>query len=608
MNTEHPWLPEDAGREFDPLGYNNIELDEETPFAVTPRGGARGVGRSCYQVDTRHGRYLVDCGLNQGGGEKFPDLRGLQPNSVDAVFLTHAHIDHCGGLPVLENQSILKDDAPILTTRGTADLAQLLLTDSLKIHKREAQARGAKQRFTEDDVDGVFERFEVIDYDSGRIESFAPVHDAETLRFRFGGAAHLLGSAWVSVERDGYRTVFSGDIGGRATHLPDVEPPPSADHLVTESTYGGLHSHRSFSDARTEVYRAITRALKDGDPVLIPTFAVGRAQTLLLLLKERLHTLPNGLDEQVQVVVDGMAQGATDLYHNHIRDTTYVSESIANRVENADDTTPFLPDGTIMPDGDSDRRDILDACASDDGRIPVIISPSGMLTGGNSPRYLAELIGRCDSARILLTGYQALGTPGRAIQNANDAGAEEAPVELETNPIGTDWPDDEAVAWSRTDDGERVTRVRVPTEWVQPVDGLSAHGSQAELTSFARDVSPETITLVHGPEHAQAELATHFAKNVESADQITRGRLLTPVAITHDPDVETSTVTDEMLSPNESETHKEQLDNLYDALSMIGEQVSDARNNALSEDQIRAIVRDEIEAATASAEGSTDGR
>ncbi len=114
--TEQPWLPNEIDETFDPLSYADMSPSPETPIVVTPHGGAGEVGRSCYQDDTQHGRYLVDCGLNQGRDEKFPDFRGLPPQSVDAVFLTHAHVDHCGGLPVLENRNLLADDASIFVT------------------------------------------------------------------------------------------------------------------------------------------------------------------------------------------------------------------------------------------------------------------------------------------------------------------------------------------------------------------------------------------------------------------------------------------------------------------------------------------------------------
>lgn len=595
-DDEFPWLPAEADESFDPLDHHDVEIDKETPMVVTPRGGAREVGRSCYQVDTEYGRYLVDCGLNQGGGGQFPDFRGLEPNSVDAVFLTHAHIDHCGGLPVLENRGYLKDDAPIITTPPTTQIAQTLLEDSLKIHKRESRLPSNEQQFNEQDVQDVYERFTPMEYGEGRVEEYAPVPDYEPLTFELGNAAHLLGSAWVALQVNGYRTLFSGDIGGRATHLPDISPPPKADHLVIESTYGSKHSHTSMSDARTEVYNAIERALKSREPVVIPTFAVGRAQTLLLLLTERLHTLPNNLDEDITLVLDGMAQEATQLYHTHTSDESYFDESIVNRVENGTDTL-FLPEGTELPESDEDRNRILEEFNPETGEnIPVVIAPSGMLTGGHSPRYITEFAARYDDANIILTGYQAVGTGGRALQAATESGADEVTVEFDTDPFDMDWPESDDVVWSTDEDGERVVRARIPTDWVKLVDGLSGHASQYTLLEFARDVSPETISLVHGPDHSQEALAQHFATNIESVDQVARSRMLTPIEVTRDPDLETASLSEDMFEPNRNDTYKEQFENLYELVSVLTDDVASVRNDAITnEDVIRDILREELE-------------
>jgi len=380
--TDRPWLPDDIDETFDPLSYADVSPAPETPIVVTPRGGAREVGRSCYQIDTQHGRYLVDCGLNQGHGEKFPDFRGLAPQSVDAVFLTHAHVDHCGGLPVLENRNLLADDAPILATPPTASIATLMLDDSLKIHQRETSHTGRIQQFTQRDVDAVCNRFHTVDYGGGRIAGVSPaVSDTEPAVFQFGNAAHLLGSAWVMLQSGGHRVVFSGDLGGRAPHLPDITPPPEADVLMLESTYGATHSHTSMSDARTALWRDIERALQTREPVLIPTFAVGRAQTLLLTLSERLHTLSADLRDRVEVVLDGMAVDATTIYHEYVTDESYVSESLVNRVEESGMTEPFLPETLTTPTSDQDRLEVLDRAARGDS-VPIIVSPSGMLTGG----------------------------------------------------------------------------------------------------------------------------------------------------------------------------------------------------------------------------------
>jgi|GEM_PF-980037 len=597
IDSEMPWLPADADQDFDPLEYAESHPSPETPLVVTPRGGDREVGRSCYQVDTEHGTYLVDCGLNQGEGDDYPDFRGLGPESVDAVFLTHAHIDHCGGLPVLEARGYLDDDAPIIATRPTIDLATTLLKDSLKIHRRETNRNGGQQQFTKQDVTAVFDRFEPVDYGGGRVGAVTTELERDPLVYQLGNAAHLLGSAWLMLQTEGYRVVFSGDLGGRASHLPDITPPPQADTLFLESTYGGTHSHTSFSDAQTTIYHAVERALNNREPVLIPTFAVGRAQTLQLLFADRLHTLPGDLTDRVRLVVDGMAQEATDLYHEYVTDADYMAESVVNRAVESGHETPFSPPQVVFPESDADRRAILeDVDPASGGKIPVIIAPSGMLTGGNSPRYLVELAARFHSATVLLTGYQAQQTTGRTIQNQVDAETAEVEFTTDAEPFGTDWPAADNVTWITTDGApEPTTRVTIPNDWVSMVGGLSGHAAQPGLLEFTRTVDPETIALIHGPDYAQEHLANHLAKNVESVENVTRSRRLTPIPIERETEPDTAALSPEMFD-GEHESAYDQLEDVFEVLAALNEEVADARSKR-SEAEIRAIVRDELEKA-----------
>ncbi|MCO8243638.1 MULTISPECIES: MBL fold metallo-hydrolase [unclassified Haladaptatus] len=599
FDTDTPWLPADAGPEFDPLEHFDALPDGNTPLVVTPRGGAREVGRSCYQVDTEHATYLVDCGLRQGSGETFPDFRGLSLEGVDAVFLTHAHIDHCGGLPVLEANGLLDDDAPILATPPTIALAKLLLEDSLHIHRRETQRSGTEQRFDRQHVDAVFERFEPVDYGGGRVEPFAPTPDEEPLVFQYGNAGHLLGSAWLMLQTGGYRVVFSGDIGGRATHLPDVQSPPGADVLLTESTYGSQHSHTSMHDARSGLFAAVAQAVENRQPVLIPTFAVGRAQLLQLLFKERFTSHPGDIGSRVQLVVDGMAQDATEIYHEYVLDDTYMDESIVNRAKNSGQDRPFLPDGAGFPRNDEERRELLtDTDPLSGGTVPVVIAPSGMLTGGHSPRYLVEFAARFEDAKVFLTGYQSKGTTGRTLQNYLDAGEDEVTITTDATPFGTDWPSSDSVAWTRveTDDGfERTTRATVPTEWIETVDGLSAHAAQSGLLKFARAVEPSTVAMVHGPDYAQDHLARHFGKNLDSAKQVTRSRLLTPIPVSRDIELDTPTLTPEQFERGPDRL-RNQVKTLHTEVASLNEELAALRHDegTWSESALRRLVREEI--------------
>ena len=388
--------------------------------------------------------------------------------------------------------------------------------------------------------------------------------------------------------------------------VPDITAPPEADLLVLESTYGGTHSHTAMSDARTTLYRAVERALQSGEPVLIPTFAVGRAQLLMLLFAERLHTLPSQLQDRIRLVVDGMAQEATDLYQEFATDRTYMAESIVNRVETGTEK-PFLPDETMFPEGDADRQAILDEASRSGGTVPIIIAPSGMLTGGNSPRYLTEFAARFGSARVLLTGYQAKNTTGRVLQDQMRAGKDELTYTTDAEPIGTDWPAVSTVTWTTVETdahaNERVTRATIPADWVTTVEGLSSHAAQSGLLDFARTVGPDTIALIHGPNYAQEHLATHLTANVEGVEQVTRSRMLTPLAVSRNIEVETPAVSPEQFESDE-ETYGDQLEHLHELMAALNEEVAAARNETgFDEATIRRIVRDELQRTATDTEG-----
>jgi metallo-beta-lactamase family protein len=587
-----PWLPVGPTDAYDPLEHHEISPSKQTPFVIVPRGGTRGIGRSCYEVQTRHSTFLVDCGLNQGSGGQFPDFRGLGTEQVDAVFLTHAHIDHCGGLPVLEAEGLLDDDAPIFATQPTMQLAHTLLEDSLKLHKRAAQTNhNTPQRFTAVDVKAIYDRFEPVEYGSRRVEEFEHISTEEHATFRFGDAAHLIGSAWLALQSDGYRVVFSGDLGGRVNHLHEIEQPPEADTLLLESTYGATHSHQSMKDARRDLYQSIADDVRNRRPVLIPTFAVGRAQTILHKLSERFR-VDEDIREASKVVLDGMAQEATDIYHTHVTDEVFYSASITNPAENSGMTTPFSPATTTRPETDADRERVLSEF-EEGGAVPIIIVPSGMLTGGHSPRYLAELRARFDEASVYLTGYQANGTPGSALQNAASAGGEKVSLTISTDAFGHDWPRSDAVSWTTAAEGDERVRLTVSTDWVTTVKGLSGHASQQFLLKFARDVSPETVGLIHGPAYAQTAFLAHLAENLETGENITRTRMLTPIPVTRDPEILTASKS--YSESSKKQDMKTQLHSVSDEVSMLSDEVASVRNEALTEDDVRRIVKDELE-------------
>jgi predicted metal-dependent RNase len=468
-------------------------------YEITPRGGVEEVGRSCYHVRAGDRDYFVDCGLKQSYTAEFPTFRGIEPGQIDAAFITHSHIDHIGGLPVAEQRGLFADDASIFMTRPTNALASILLHDSLQIHKQETDELDRPQQFTSSDVEKVLDRVTSVGYDRD--------HHLN-VTYEFGDAAHLLGSAWLALEFDDRRVVFSGDLGGRSAHLGDIDDPPEADELLLESTYGDTMQHRSFSDARTDVYEQAKQAQSRGVPVLIPTFAVGRAQEILQLFREREDDLRGAVDGEPQIVYDGMITDSMSVYEVFCQNE-FMGESIINYRINSNDAEPFTPDCAWTPETMDERERLLDGDSA-----PIIVAPSGMLTGGWSPYYLRDLARHYDEARVLFIGYQAEGTPGRDIL---DAPGDYADVQITALPAGEDYD-------SETDDfGFQEQEIRVPTDWVREVGGMSGHAAANDLLAFARAAAPQGISLVHGVPSAAAHLRDHLADNTDAeAVQIAR--------------------------------------------------------------------------------------
>ena len=475
------------------------DRDESAAIAlqITPRGGAREVGRSCCHVETAEHDYLVDCGLKQSHVTEYPDFGGIDPGQIDAVFLTHAHVDHIGALPIVESRGLLAEDAPIITTRPTSAIAHILLHDSLKIHKLEADERNQPYQFTTDDVTAVLNRFEGLSYDRGVI------HDLE---YEFGDAGHLLGSAWLAIEHMGRQVLFSGDLGGRSAHLKAIDDPPKTDLLFLESTYGDTLTHRSFDDARTELYEIVLDAVREEVPVLIPTFGVGRAQEILQLFREREANLPPEVADKLELVYDGLIQDSMQVYDVFTTEG-YVNETLLNYRINSGDAEPFLPDRARTPETQDEREALLDG-----ERAPVIVAPSGMLEGGWSPYYLWQLAERYEEARIVFIGYQAANTVGRELL--------EAPGDLAGVTIS-------ALMWGeRADDPAaegydfHEKAIDVPTGWLQQVDGMSGHAAANTLLQFARTSGADRINLVHGNVSAGQALSEYLTSNVDATVEL----------------------------------------------------------------------------------------
>ncbi|MFC4553608.1 MBL fold metallo-hydrolase RNA specificity domain-containing protein [Halorussus sp. GCM10023401] len=253
---------------------------------------------------------------------------------------------------------------------------------------------------------------------------------------------------------------------------------------------------------------------------MIPTFAVGRAQEILQIFRERWRNLPEETREKLHIVYDGMATEATDRYHAYAS-PEYVNDSVMNYMENAADFEPFVPEIAERPSNADDRRRILDQDTA-----PIVVSPSGMLTGGLSPAYLLELVENYDEARILFTGYQAPGTPGHDLQQAD---GDTATVTVNAWPITS-----EREARETDGDGPPEYTFDVPTDWIHTVSGMSGHAARNTLLQFARDVDANHVALVHGDPENQRSMVNHLEGNL-SADLVTRAAVQSVIPV-HPPD------------------------------------------------------------------------
>ena len=372
-------------------------------------GAAGEVTGSCYLIRTDTARILVDCGMHQGEREADEHNRRLPPidlAEVDAVVLTHAHLDHCGRLPLLVN---LGFKGRIFCTAPTAELTAIILRDSAKLQSADCERFNRRLRGAMDPCERPLYDEQDVERTLGLLapRPYAQAFDvAPGIRASFQDAGHILGSGSVQMGiENGRRTVnvvFSGDIGVSGSPiLRDPVTPVPADAVVLESTYGD-RDHRTLEATRTELLGILEDAHKSGAKVLIPAFAVGRTQDLIYHVGGFVRA---GLLKGLNVYIDSpMATETTNLYR---RFKDVYDEPARAMLADGDSPLQF-PGLRYVRTGEESKR-------LNDTRGPmIIIAASGMCTGGRIVHHLLHSLERPET-RVVFVGYQGYGTLGRRL-------------------------------------------------------------------------------------------------------------------------------------------------------------------------------------------------
>ncbi|MDO8340122.1 MAG: MBL fold metallo-hydrolase RNA specificity domain-containing protein [Candidatus Burarchaeum sp.] len=415
-------------------------------------GGAGEVGRNCIGLREGNASLLMDCGINVGAKtpqERNPLLEDADARAYSQIAISHAHLDHTGYLPILYSNA-KKCRAPIYVTKPTQDLMALLLADYQRL----------SNHFSPDDTKHVLAHCKPLQFNQTA---------GEKLKFSFHNAGHILGSAMTLVH-SGQRLLYTSDFNNRVTRLLDAcHQGLRAETLIMESTYGAKEdTHKPLKDVAKELIDAIETAIISGGSVLIPSFAVGRAQEVIFILEQH---MTSGALSPVPIFVDGMILKANRIYRQNLE---FAKPEVRRRLLHGGQD-PFRSKHFHIPKTRT-RSDVLNQQA-------IIVSTSGMLTGGPAITYMKALA-RDRNSLLAFVGYQSEGTPGRQIID----GAKQ--VEL---------------------DGEKV-RINMT---VKKFD-LSAHCDQAGLVQFARTTRAlKRIFLVHGEKNKFAELKDALGKKYE---------------------------------------------------------------------------------------------
>lgn len=432
---------------------------------LTSLGGSMEVGRSCYLLSTPESKIMIDCGVSLGAEDKTPYLYVPEVShfdELDAVVLTHAHMDHQGLIPLLYKYGY---EGPVYCTPPTRDMTVLLQLDYVDIASKE----GKKVPYDSSTIQK--ELLHMIPLDYEEVTDIAP-----DMKLTFHNAGHIIGSAIAHFHvGDGlHNIVFTGDYKYERTRLfdPAVNKFPRVETVVTEATYGNNNGFQTpLKDAERNLQKIIRDTIKRGGAVLIPAFAVGRSQEVMIVLEEAIR---KGFIPNVPVYLDGMIWEATAIHATH---PEYLNSELKKQIFQKGQN-PFLSESFRQVDSKDMREKILE-----EPHPCVIIATSGMMTGGPVMSYFSKLAPD-ERNSLVFVGYQADGTIGRRIQKG----------------------------WQEISMGNNTT-IKVNMS-VETIDGFSGHSDVKQLHDYIRKMQPkpERIFTVHGDDKSCIELSESLHK------------------------------------------------------------------------------------------------
>jgi len=440
---------------------------------LTALGGFREVGRSCILMQTRDSNILLDVGLNVGNPiDRFPffDVPEFSIRDLDAVIISHAHLDHCGLVPFLYKYGYR---GPVYCTLPTRNLSTMLQLDFIQICEKEGNPPPYSKRDVKQTV------LHTIPLSWGKVTDIAP-----DIKLTLHNSGHILGSSMIHLHfgKGGYNFVYTGDFKFQKTRLLEKANVkfPRVESLLIESTYGGPQDRiPSRQESERELRQILNTTLKRGGKVLIPVLAVGRAQELIIVLEEYVS---KGLIDKVPIFLDGLISEATAI---HTANPDFLSSDLKEKILHQG-KNPFLSDYFSTVSSQDERLDIVQ------GGPCIILATSGMLIGGPSVQYLRALAEDSNNSLIFVS-YQVQKTLGSRLQK----GFRE---------------------FQYVDAKGRTQLVKVNLK-IFTLEGFSGHSSRSQISQFLRRIQPrpKLVIVNHGEESKCVSLSTMIHKKLRKS-------------------------------------------------------------------------------------------